>query len=555
VLGLADDVTALPPHELVSAILRAPVDLLYNGGIGTYVKASDETHAEVGDRANDALRIDATQLRCKVVAEGGNLGFTQRGRIEYARAGGRINTDAIDNSGGVDTSDHEVNIKILLDLPVAEGVLTTKQRNEFLATMTDDVAALVLADNYEQTEILSVGRRLAPRLLDDEARFMRFLEREGRLHRAIEFLPTDDVLAERAASGEGLSTPERAVLLAYAKLWLYDELLASQLPEDPWVAKALVDYFPPALVEHYGAFLPRHPLRREIIATVVVNRTINRAGATFVHRMREATGAGSAEVVRAHMLAREVFALPSVWRDIEALDMQVADDVQAAMLIDTGRLATRGTLWFLRSPRLAEDMAATIARFAPGVASLAERVFDLLPGASRDEALRRATEFESARVPKLLARRVATLEALAGAPDIVETAAATGHDVAAVGGVCFALGDRLALDWLSRRIAALPAEGHWQGLARSALRDDVAGLQRALTIDVLHEAPGDVAVDARLAAWESAHRAARDRALRVVEEVRGAPSPDLAMVSVALRELRNLVASARPGARRADSLT
>ncbi len=554
-LGLSGEVTALPPSELLSAILRAPVDLLYNGGIGTYVKASDETHAEVGDRANDALRIGATELRCKVVAEGGNLGLTQRGRIEFARAGGRINTDAIDNSGGVDTSDHEVNIKVLLDLPVAEGALTTKQRNEFLATMTDDVAALVLADNYEQTEILSVGRRLAPRLLDDEARFMRFLEREGRLHRAIEFLPADDVLAERAASGEGLTTPERAVLLAYAKLWLYDEILASKLPDEPWVAKALVDYFPPALVERYGAYLPRHPLRREIIANVVVNRTINRAGATFVHRMREATGASSAEVVRAHMLAREVFALPTVWRDIESLDMKVADDVQAAMLIDTGRLATRGTLWFLRSPRLAEDLASTIARFGPGVASIAERVFDLLPGASREEALRRATELESARVPKPLARRVATLEPLSGAPDIVETAAATGQDVAGVAGVHFALGDRLALDWLSRRIAALPAEGHWQGLARGALRDDVAGLQRALTIDVLHEAPGEVAAEARLAAWESAHRAARDRALKVVEEVRSAPSADLAMVSVVLRELRNLVASGEPGAQRADSLT
>jgi glutamate dehydrogenase len=552
-LGLADDVTALPPHELVSAILRAPVDLLYNGGIGTYVKASDETHAEVGDRANDALRIDATELRCKVVAEGGNLGFTQRGRIEYARAGGRINTDAIDNSGGVDTSDHEVNIKILLDLPVAEGVLTTKQRNEFLASMTDDVAALVLADNYEQTEILSVGRRLAPRLLDDEARFMRFLEREGRLHRAIEFLPADDVLAERAASGEGLATPERAVLLAYAKLWLYDEILASTLPDDPWVAQALVEYFPPALVERYGAFLPRHPLRREIIANVVVNRTINRAGATFVHRMREATGASPADVVRAHMLAREVFALPAVWRDIESLDMQVANDVQAGMLIDTGRLATRGTLWFLRSPRLVEDAASTIARFGPGVASLAERVFDLLPGASREEALRRATELEAAHVPGPLARRIAALEPLSGAPDVVETATATGQDVTAVAGVYFALGDRLALDWLARRIAALPAEGHWQALARGALRDDVDGLQRALTIDVLHEAPGEVATEARLAAWEAAHRTARERALKVVEEVRGAPTPDLAMVSVALRELRNLVASGKPGARRPDS--
>ena len=546
-LGIADGVTSLPPHELVSAILRAPVDLLYNGGIGTYVKASDESHADVGDRSNDAVRIDATALRCKVVAEGGNLGFTQRGRVEYARAGGRINTDAIDNSGGVDTSDHEVNIKVLLGMPVAEGALTTKQRNELLASMTDEIAAQVLRDNYEQTEILSVGRRLAPRLLDDEARFMRFLEREGRLNRAIEFLPTDEVLAERAARGEGLATPERAVLLAYAKLWLYDEILASRLPDDPWVARALAEYFPAALDERYGAYLPRHPLSREIIATVVVNRTVNRAGATFVHRMREATGAGSADVVRAHLLAREVFALPALWRDIEALDMQVADEVQASMLTDTGRLATRATLWFLRSPRLGEDLAATIARFAPGVAALAERVFDLLPGTSREEPLRRAAELAQAGVPEPLARRVATLEALSGALDIVETAAATAQDVAAVAGVHYALGDRLALDWLARRIAALPAEGHWQALARGALRDDVAGLQRALTIDVLRDAP-DAAPEARLAAWESAHRAARERALRVVEEVRGAPAPDLAMVSVALRELRNLVGAAPRGA-------
>jgi glutamate dehydrogenase len=489
------------------------------------------------------VRIDATALRCKVVAEGGNLGFTQRGRVEYARAGGRINTDAIDNSGGVDTSDHEVNIKVLLGMPVAEGALTTKQRNELLASMTDEIAAQVLRDNYEQTEILSVGRRLAPRLQDDEARFIRFLEREGRLNRAIEFLPADEVLAERAARGEGLATPERAVLLAYAKLWLYDEILASRLPDDPWVARALSEYFPAALAERYGAYLPRHPLSREIIATVVVNRTVNRAGATFVHRMREATGAGSADVVRAHLLAREVFALPALWRDIEALDMQVADEVQASMLTDTGRLATRATLWFLRSPRLGEDLAATIARFAPGVAALAERVFDLLPGTSREEPLRRAAELAQAGVPEPLARRVATLEALSGALDIVETAAATAQDVAAVAGVHYALGDRLALDWLARRIAALPAEGHWQALARGALRDDVAGLQRALTIDVLRDAPG-AAPEARLAAWESAHRAARERALKVVEEVRGAPAPDLAMVSVALRELRNLVGAA-----------
>jgi glutamate dehydrogenase len=548
-LGIAEEVAALSPNELVSAILRAPVDLLYNGGIGTYVKASYESHADVGDRGNDAVRIDAPELRCKVVAEGGNLGFTQHGRVEYARSGGRINTDAIDNSGGVDTSDHEVNIKILLDIPVAEGALTTRQRNELLASMTDDVAALVLADNYEQTGILSLGRRMAPRLLDDEARFVRFLEREGRLHREIEFLPSDEQLAERAARGEGLATPERAVLLAYAKLWLYDEVLASRLPDDPWVAQALVDYFPHAVVDRFGACLPRHPLRREIISTVVVNRTVNRVGASLVHRMREATGASSADVVRAHLLAREVFSLPATWRDIESLDMKVADDVQAGMMIEAGRLATRATLWFLRSRRLGEDVAATIARYAPGVASLAGGVFALLPGASRAEAESRVADLLAANVPEALARRVASFDALGGALDIVETAASTGHDVATVAGVHYALGGRLSLDWLAHRIAALPADGHWQGLARGALRDDVAGLQSAITVDVLAQGSTDEGAGARISAWESLHPAAVERALRLVEEVRGAPALDLAMLSVVLRELRGLAGApgARPG--------
>jgi len=272
-----------------------------------------------------------------------------------------------------------------------------------------------------------------------------------------------------------------------------------------------------------------------------------------VHRMREATGAAPADVVRAHLLAREVFALPAVWRDIESLDMTVPDEVQAAMQIDTGRLATRGTLWFLRSPRLHEDLATTIARFGPGVTALAERVFELLPGASREQALARASELASAGVPERIARRVATLEALSGALDVVETAAATSQEVAAVAGVHYALGDGLALDWLARRIAALPAEGHWQGLARGALRDDIAELQRALTIDVLREAPGAAHADARLAAWMSAHRTALDRAQKVVEEVRGAPASDLAMLSVALRELRNLVGAGSADARRGDS--
>ncbi len=311
-LGIEAD--RIAPAELLSAILKAPVDLLYNGGIGTYIKARSESHAEVGDRANDALRINGGDLRCKVVAEGGNLGCTQLGRIEAALAGVRINTDAIDNSAGVDTSDHEVNIKILLGLAVADGEMTEKQRNALLPQMTEDVAAQVLADNYHQTQVLSLMRRLGVAQLDRQARFMRHLEKIGQLDRAIEFLPSDEQIAERKAQGRGLTSPELAVLLAYSKMWLSDELVASDLPEDPWVATALARYFPPLLREKFAELIPRHPLKREIIATHVLNRMVNRVGPTFVHRLTEMTGAQPAQIVRAYLATREVFCFGTLWK-------------------------------------------------------------------------------------------------------------------------------------------------------------------------------------------------------------------------------------------------
>ncbi|HEX4885831.1 MAG TPA: NAD-glutamate dehydrogenase [Casimicrobiaceae bacterium] len=549
VLGV--DAEQLAPNDLIAAILRAPVDLLYNGGIGTYVKAADESHADVGDRANDPVRVDGRDLRCKVVVEGGNLGLTQRGRIEYALAGGRINTDAIDNSGGVDTSDHEVNIKILLSIPIAEGALTLRQRNDLLASMTDDVAALVLRDNDEQTQVLSVGGRLGAQLTDDYARFIRYLEREGRLNRAIEFLPADEVMAERAAAGLGLVAPERAVVLAYAKLWLYDVVLASALPDDPWIARALVDYFPAPLRERFEQAMQRHPLKREIIANVVINQTINRVGPTFVHRAAEATGVHPSDVVRAHLLAREVYDLPALWRAIEALDNVVADEVQARMLMDVGRLASRGALWFLRSPRLHAPIQGTLASFAPAAAALAGRIGTLVEGGARDDVEARSAALRAGGVPADLAQRVAALDAMGGVLDIAEVAQGLGREVGDVAEIYFVLGHRLGLDWLARRIGALDGQGHWQALARSALRDDVAGLQRSLTRDVLAHGAGGPA-RARIEAWEAASSVARGRAARVVDEVKSAAQPDLAMLSVALRELRNLAgAMAAPAAQQA----
>jgi glutamate dehydrogenase len=537
-LGIA--AKSLTPTELVNAILKGPVDLIYNGGIGTYVKAQTETHAQVGDRANDALRVNGKELRCKVFAEGGNLGCTQLGRIEYALAGGRINTDAIDNSAGVDTSDHEVNIKILLGLPINEGELTEKQRNALLGEMTDDVAALVLRDNTFQTQALSITGRIAPQMLDAHQRFIHFLEKTGRLNRALEFLPSDEEIAERRAAGIGLTSPERAVLLAYSKIWLYDELLASGLPDDPWVATALERYFPKALRERYAAYMKRHPLKRDIIATYVTNSMINRVGSSFVHRLLEATGAKPPEIVRAYLLNREVFGFVDLWMAIEALDNVVADEVQSSMLIDTRRLIDRGTTWFLRSRRLGEDMAATIAHFAPRVASLATRLPQLVDPGERTRIDTAVAAYVAKGVPQPLAARVVAFDTLYSALDIIEVAERSAQAPETVAGLYFELSTRLGLSWLREKIAALPGDAHWRMLAKGAMLDDLASLQRTITGEVLGEGAAGADGARLVAAWEARNARGIERAGQLMGELHAATPVDAAMLSVALRELRNL---------------
>ncbi len=534
-LGIDSDAAdlRLTPAELISAILKAPVDLLYNGGIGTYVKASTEQHADAGDRANDAVRVDGRELRCKVVGEGGNLGFTQRGRVEAALAGVGLNTDAIDNSAGVDTSDHEVNIKILLGLAIADGEMTEKQRNTLLAEMTDEVAALVLRDNVFQTQCLSITNRLGPRLLEQEARFIRFLEKQGRLNRALEFLPSDDLIAERKAAGGRLTTPERAVLLAYCKMWLFDEILASELPEDPWIGSALARYFPATLRERAGAWIPRHPLRREIVATHVLNSMVNRVGATFVHRIGEITGARPAQVVRAYLLAREVLGLVALWQQVEALDHVVPDALQAELLIHEGWLTSRATTWFLRSPRLAEPMAPVIERLAAAVQALAAR---LAPAASKSAL---AVGWMGAGVPAALATRVASAEGLLDALDIAEVADASGRAFDEVCEVHAGVGERLGLARLRVQIDGLSGDGYWAGRAKAALGDDLAALRCELARQVL-AGGGAGAPPAALDAWERARGAGLERSRRLLADLADARQPDLAMLSVALRELRSL---------------
>jgi glutamate dehydrogenase len=531
VLGIAAE--RLTPTEVVTAILKAPADLLYNGGIGTYVKATSESHADVGDRANDALRIDGAELRCKVVAEGGNLGFTQRGRIEAALAGVKLNTDAIDNSAGVDTSDHEVNIKILLGIAVADGELTEKQRNALLPQMTEQVAALVLRDNYFQTQALSIGGRLAAQMLDAQARFIRFLEKKGELNRAIEYLPGDDQIADRKLKGLGLTSPEQAVLLAYSKMWLNDELIASDLPEDPWVATALERYFPTQLKERFAAYIPRHPLRREIIATHVLNSMVNRVGPTFVHRLGEITGATPPQVVRAYLASREVFGMVPLWQLIEALDAQVPDEVQAQMVITLRGLVTRATTWFLRSRRLFEPTQQQVARFAPAVGALRAHLENSVARSPR------ATRWIAAGVPEAVATQVDAAEVVFNALDIAEIAEASKHPLEQTAQVHAGVGERLGLQRMQQQIEGLPADNFWQGLAKLALSDDVTDLQRSIALQAVshHEGQAKEILDR----WEHGNHQALERARRLLAELQDTPGSDLAMLSVALRELRNLV--------------
>jgi glutamate dehydrogenase len=538
--ALGVEAKALAPAELVSAILKAPVDLLYNGGIGTYVKAGTETHAQVGDRANDALRVDGRMLRCKVLAEGGNLGCTQLGRIEYALAGGRINTDAIDNSAGVDCSDHEVNIKILLNAAVRDGELTLKQRDRLLVEMTNEVAALVLRDNVFQTQSLSVAGRVAPQLLEQQARFIRALELAGRINRAIEFLPADEEIAARKAARLGLTAPERAVLLAYAKMQIYEELLGSDIPDDPTLATALERYFPKPLRTRFARHIQAHPLRREIIATHVTNSMVNRVGSTFVHRMREETGAGTAEVVRAYMVTREAYGMVDFWQQVEALELKVPDEVLAAMLLDSGRLIVRATLWLLRNRKHLADVAAAIAHFRPGVDTLAALLPEAL-GASERQAFDEAkARYAQAGAPEALAARVASFDTLPAALDLVEVGEALGARVDAVAQAYFELGGKLDFPWLRSRVAALPAESHWQALAKAALRDDLAGMQRQLAADALRAAGAKADARQAIAAWEQANRPLLERFRQVHADLRAQKTLDLAMASVAMRELRNI---------------
>jgi glutamate dehydrogenase len=549
VLGIEDE--RLAPNDLIRAVLKAPVDLVFNGGIGTYVKASTESHADVGDKTNDAVRVDARELRCRVVGEGGNLGLTQRARVEYSLSGGpddkspahrgRITTDAIDNVAGVNCSDHEVNIKILLDGLVADGDLTEKQRNELLVEMTDAVGEQVLYGSYTQTQAISLALAQAAPMVDVHARLIRYLEQNAGLNRKLEFLPSDDAIDERKAAHQGLVTPELAVIMAYCKIHLYQQLLDSDLPEDPFLSHDLERYFPAPLPERYADRMRGHRLKREIIATVVANQLVDRAGTTFSFRLAEETGAPPAVLARAYATAREVLQMRSFWDSVEALDNHVAAQTQLEMLIEARRLVERSTRWLVRANPYQVSIAQTIRRFEPGARMLAATLPDALEGADREAFNRRAAELEQAGVPAELARRTARMPSMLALFDIVEVASATEHNQEDVLQVYFRLGSRLELNWLRDRIIELPRANRWQALARAALRDDLFNLYRELTRKVLDTGGAQNGGEAAIDRWSERNAAMLERSLGMVADVRASRIYDMTTLPVALREIRSLL--------------
>ncbi len=523
----------IAPDDLIRAILLSPVDLLWNGGIGTYVKAEDESNEQVGDRANNAVRVNGKELRCKVVGEGGNLGLTQKGRIEYARSGGRINTDAIDNSGGVDCSDHEVNIKIAFAHEIASGKLTTAKRNKLLTSMTGEVARLVLKDNFLQTQAITIVQQQGGLLVEAQQRLMHRLEQEGLLDRVIEFLPSDKQLADLKAAKKGLTRPELAVLLAYSKMSLYKELLDSSLPDEPYFTSDLMRYFPKAMQEHFADAINHHALKREIIATVMTNSLINRAGITFASAMQEDFGASARDVSAAYALVRDVFGLRVLWKEIEenagTIPVATLGQIYAAI----GQFMERTAGWFLRHMKLPLDIDAVSRELVPDVASLEKNKASLHSKLTQSVAEETIERLMAQSVPKSLAEKVVGLELMASAPDIIALAHKNNISAVDVGRAYFELGMALGLGWLRGSAADIAVASYWERQAIQALVAELSDEERRLTDAAITHKGG-------VSKWLADHEGAIAKLSHFIEDLKAGGPADLPKLTVALKHIRAL---------------
>ena len=533
---LGTNAETLSPNELIRCILKSRVDLLWNGGIGTFVKASRESHVDVGDRANDSIRVNADELRCKVIGEGGNLGLTQLARIEFAKRSGYVITDSIDNSGGVDSSDHEVNIKILLAGPITARALSEKERNDLLKQMTQEVADLVLTHNYQQSQAISIANHQATAQIEEHARLIRRLEREGRLKRRLEFLPNEDEIAERMSQSMGLTRPELAILLSYVKIALFQESLESDVPEDTYLAKELAHYFPTPLQTRYRAYMENHPLRREIIATYIINNVINYADLTMISRFGDQYGYTAADVIRAYVAARDIFGMMSFCENVEALDNEVQAKIQIDLLIKARRLIERAALWFLQNRPQPLAIADTVNTFSEGVDHLTQDLRDLVTPPHR-EALDRVVEHcMEAGVPEKLADHCSGFGALYSGLDIVEVSAGSRFNVDEVARIYFELGNRLSLYWLREQLLSLSQGHHWQMLASDGLYLDLYRYQRLISGKIVEGNAKSKHVDY----WIFQHKQEVERINRTVTELKEQGTLDLAMLMVAIRDVQVL---------------
>ena len=541
VLGIDQGIDSMSPNDLLASILKAPVDLLWNGGIGTYIKASTETHAQVGDKANDGLRINGSQLRCKVIGEGGNLGCTQLGRIEAAHTGVKINSDAIDNSAGVDTSDHEVNIKILLNQAMESTKLSIEQRNTLLGSMTDEVGQLVLRDNYEQNVILEQSRVQAPVMLRVHQRLIQTLESTGLLNRAVEYLPTDAGIELLHSQSAGLTSPELSVLMAYVKIDLTNAFTAETVVDEDWCVPVLTNYFPTALRQKYSDLMLKHPLRREIISTVMTNDMVNRGGISYALRANEESGATPSEVLRAYVVAREVFGFGQLWDEIEQLDRQVSTDCQVQLYLEARRLLDRATRWFLQSRGGRLDVTAEIKKFAAEVAKLSPKTPELLRGSEKARYNSQVAKYIALGTPEPLARKVAALLDIFSLLDVVEISVQHKADTARVVELYFALSERFDVDRLLHHISELPRDDRWTAYARSALRSDLYMALAGLTSRVVQATNQIDSVDTRITNWENKFAEGVGRTRATLNEIAQNEKSELATLSVALRAIRTLV--------------
>jgi glutamate dehydrogenase len=528
---------SMTPNELIRGLLTMEVDLLWNGGIGTYLKSKYETDAQVGDRATDLVRINGAELKAKVFGEGGNLGATQLGRIEYAQSGGRINTDFVDNVGGVDCSDNEVNIKILLNQLVTEGELTKKHRDQLLYDMTDDVSKIVLKDCYRQTHTISVTELKGASLLKEQMRFIHALEKSGKLDREIEFLPSDEAIAERQVLGQGFTRPELAVLVAYGKMVLKEQFAIDEIDQNPYYLNLLIEAFPPKLQENYREQIQKHPLRKEIIATKLANEVVNDMGLNFVERMKEETGASVEEILTCYMMAREVFDLPKYWSQIEALDNKIPAIVQTEMLHQMRRTVRRTARWFLRHRNKSLGLEQTIEFYKGTFDRLSTNLPEYLIESEAKKLTAAESDFVKEGAPKELAAYIAQLSSIFSAMDIADVAQSMNKDVDLVTKLYFRLGAKLGLHWFLDQITNQPVANHWQALARASYREELDWQQRALTSAVLHFDQTSTDSEEMFENWLAEFKQILGRWNQMLAEFKTSDSHEFAKFSVALREL------------------